>query len=160
MCRTCGAGQQSPEAKIKCPAACTGCGDGVCDVRNDEPKFTIRDSGDRTQFQTGSVRDRRAGKGRPDLISPLFLKRLAVHTELGATKYSERNWEKGQPLGASFFGSAKRHLDQWFCGDTTEDHLSAAAWNIMCLMQTEWMIQHGRLPKELDDRPKNFGGMV
>jgi hypothetical protein len=121
--------------------------------RNTGPNFVVKDSGVRSQFSTGSVRDAREGKGRPELISPIYLRRLAQHCEAGAKKYSPRNWEKGQPLCESYYGSAKRHLESWLEGLNDEDHLSAAAWNIMCLIHTEEMIRRGLLPKELNDRP-------
>lgn len=49
----------------------------------------VKDSGKRQEFGTGSRRDTRDGKGRYDLIPPYFLKRLAVHLENGAVKYSQ-----------------------------------------------------------------------
>jgi len=36
-----------------------------------------------------------------------------------------------------FYDSAQRHMMQWWEGDETEDHLAAAAWNIMSLMHIE-----------------------
>jgi hypothetical protein len=96
----------------------------------------ILDSGNRTEFASGAVRDLQDGKGRYDLISPIALRRLAVHMENGAKKYGERNWEKGIPL-SSFFDSAIRHLYKWLGGDREEDHLAAAMWNIHCLIHSE-----------------------
>lgn len=116
-------------------------------------EFTaVKDSGSRQEFSTGSVRDTQEGKGRFDLISPIALERLAKHYENGARKYSERNWEKGQPL-ARYLDSAKRHLNKFHEGYRDEDHLAAAAWNVFSLIHTQEMIRRGVLPKELDDLP-------
>ena len=112
----------------------------------------VKDSGARTDFGTGSVRDMRIGKGRFDLISPLALKRFAVHFENGARKYGDRNWEKGQYLSA-FLDSAIRHLYCYLEGDRSEDHLAAAMWNAHCAIHTEEMIERGLLPKFLNNLP-------
>ena len=107
-------------------------------------------------FPTGSVRDSREGKGRYDLISPFAIRRLARRCEEGATKYGDRNWEKGQPL-SSYIDSLQRHLDQVKMGDTTEDHGGAVIWNAMAFLHTQEMIGRGVLPAELDDLPR-YGG--
>lgn len=110
----------------------------------------VRDSGERQEFETGSVRDTQAGKGRFDLISPIALKRLAQHYENGALKYEARNWEKGQPIGR-YLDSAIRHLYAHLGGDRSEDHLAAAAWNAMAAIHTEVKIAEGLLPAHLSD---------
>jgi len=112
----------------------------------------VKDSGERRQFDTGSVRDVRRGKGRFDLISPVALKRLAKHTENGAVKYGDRNWERGQPI-CSYLDSALRHINCFLEGGRDEDHLAAAAWNIFSAIHTEEMIERGLLPAELNDLP-------
>ena len=96
----------------------------------------IKDSGNRTEFETGAVRDMAQGKGRCDLLPPLALLRLARHFEAGAEKYGDRNWEKGIPLH-SFIDSAIRHVLRYMAGHDDEDHLCAAAWNLICAMETE-----------------------
>ena len=112
----------------------------------------VQDSGTRQSFDTGSVRDTQAGKGRFDLISPEVTRRDAKHMENGAVKYGVRNWEKGQPL-MRYLDSALRHINAWQLGMTDEDHLAAARWNLGCIMHTEWAIRLGLLPEELDDSP-------
>lgn len=97
--------------------------------------MTILDSGNRREFNTGAVRDVQEGKGRMDLLPACALIRLSKHFEAGAIKYSERNWEKGIPMH-SFMDSAQRHIAEYMDGKTDEDHLCAAAWNLMCAM---WM---------------------
>ena len=110
----------------------------------------VSDSGKMENFNTGSIRDSRAGKGRYDLISPIALRRLAVHYENGAAKYSERNWEKGQPM-SRYFDSAVRHLYRYLEGSREEDHLAAAVWNVMAMIHTEELVEKGKYPKELND---------
>lgn len=96
----------------------------------------ILDSGDRTQFGTGAVRDMHEGKGRFDLLPMCVIKRLAKHYENGCLKYGERNWEKGIPAH-SFADSAFRHLVNYLDGEKNEDHLIAAIWNLCGLAWTE-----------------------
>jgi hypothetical protein len=115
-------------------------------------QFELKDSGERKVFETGAQRDMSEGKGRYDLISPIFTKRLAVVMEKGANKYSARNWEKGMPL-SRFIDSAKRHIDQFLEGKRDEDHAAQAAFNLMGLIHTEEMIKRGILPAELNDLP-------
>jgi hypothetical protein len=117
---------------------------------------TVVESGKpHTEYQTGSKRDNREGKGRFDLLSPFVMARDARHMENGAKKYGDRNWEKGQPLSA-YLDSAMRHLSKFHMGCSAEDHLAAARWNIGCIMHTMEMIERGVLPKELNDLP-NYG---
>lgn len=108
----------------------------------------IQDGGERMQYgENGAIREPSAGKGRYDLISPFALDRIAKWYELGAQKYADRNWEKGMPF-SRFYDSAMRHLNKFMIGKTDEDHLSAAAWNIMCIIHFE---EVGR--NSLDDLP-------
>lgn len=113
-------------------------------------QFKTRDSGQRRQFPTGSVRDSRQGKGRYDLIPAYPQQRLAQLYERGAEKYDDNNWQKGQPL-STYMESAERHLYNFKDGDLVEDHLAAVVWNMYAFMWTEREIREGRLPAELDD---------
>ncbi len=112
----------------------------------------VKDSGERQEFDTGSQRDSREGKGRFDLISPIALLRIAQHFENGAEKYGDRNWEKGQPL-SRYLDSAIRHIYAFLGGSRDEDHLAAASWNTMAAIHTETLIEEELLPKELNDLP-------
>jgi len=112
----------------------------------------LKDSGKREGFVTGAVRDIRVEKGRYDLISPIALRRLAIHYERGARKYADRNWEKGINMSRTM-DSLLRHANQYREGDRSEDHLAAIAWNAFALIHYEEMIQRGLLPKELADIP-------
>lgn len=116
-------------------------------------KFSkVKDSGKRQNFKTGSVRDTQEGKGRYDLLPFYALERLARHFENGANKYNANNWRLGQPL-SRYMDSGLRHSFGYLRGETDEDHLAAACWNLMCLMETQEMIEKGLLPKELGDIP-------
>ena len=134
------------------------------------PRFTTGDSGSREVFGTGAQRDTRIGKGRFELITPIGLKRLADLYERGAVKYNPRNWEKGMPL-SRFLDSALRHINDFnmiqlfkregldingvkthFDIDPNEDHLAAAAWNLMCIMHLELV------RPDLVDYDKKAGG--
>jgi hypothetical protein len=117
------------------------------------PDFShVKDSGQRQEFETGSRRDTRVGKGRYDLLSPLALRRIARHFESGSVKYGDRNWEKGQPQ-SRYLDSALRHLFTYLEGKRDEDHLAAAAWNVLCMIHGEEAIARGILPADLNDLP-------
>lgn len=88
-----------------------------------------------TKFETGAVRDT-GGKGRMDLIPMCALIRVSKHMEDALTHYPERNWEKGLPMH-SMLDSAMRHLVKYMDGMNDEDHLCAAATNLLMAMWTE-----------------------
>lgn len=111
----------------------------------------LRDGGEREDYGTGAMREPTTGKGRYDLISPQAMHRIAVHTENGAQKYAERNWEHGIPVSRCV-DSAFRHLYQYLAGDKIEDHLAAACWNLMAIMQFE------EKNPEVCDLPRYKGG--
>lgn len=112
----------------------------------------VKDSGERREFETGSRRDVRRGKGRFDLINPISLRRLARHYENGGVKYGDHNWELGQPM-MSYLDSAIRHIYAFIEGKRDEDHLAAVAWNAFSAIYTDEMIRRGVLPKVLNDMP-------
>ena len=88
------------------------------------------------KFKSGAIRENKTGKGRCDLLPMCALIRLSKHYEAGSTDHGERNWEKGIPMH-SFLDSAIRHLFKYMDGQVDEDHLCAAAWNILGAMWTE-----------------------
>lgn len=114
----------------------------------------IKDSGSRSEFSTGAVRDCQEGKGRLDLLPMRTLIRLAQHFEEGAIKYQADNWRKGIPL-RRYADSAMRHLCKHMIGMRDEPHLMAAIWNLSCLYETQALIEEGLLPEELNDLPNN-----
>lgn len=106
----------------------------------------IKDSGQRTTFSTGAVRDLHGGKGRMDLLPWAAIVEVSKHCENGAIKYGEHNVDKGIPIH-SLVDSGLRHLAKYLDGWDDEPHLLAAAWNILWAVQME--IRH----PELQDIP-------
>lgn len=107
----------------------------------------IKDSGDRQVYTSGAQRDDSEGKGRYDLLPIQGLMRLARHYELGAKKYSDRNWEKGMPI-SRYVDAAMRHLIKYIDGWDDEDHLASVIFNLAAIMHHE-----KELP-EMQDLPK------
>lgn len=101
----------------------------------------------------GAQRERAIGKGRYDLLPVFAMRRLAGWYELGAQKYGDRNWEKGIPYSRCI-DSAKRHLDKFIMGMRDEDHLVAAVWNLMAIMdyQERGMDKFDDMPHYLDGK--------
>lgn len=93
----------------------------------------IKDSGKRTQFASGMIRDVTTGKIDYSLVldGPLF-RRWAAHLTAGAVKYAKRNWMQadGAEELARFKESALRHFLQWYWDETDEDHAAATTFNI------------------------------
>lgn len=87
------------------------------------------------EFETGAVRDC-GGKGRMDLLPWCAILRVSRHMEDSLTHYPERNWEKGLPIHSTI-DSAFRHLAKYMDGQTDEDHLCAAATNLLMAMWLE-----------------------
>lgn len=107
----------------------------------------IKDTGNRTPMgDTGFVRDTHTGKGRMDLLPWPAIVELSQHCEEGALKYGERNIDKGAPLH-SLLDSGARHLAKLMSGQTDEDHLRAACWNLM------WALNQRTTHPELNDTP-------
>ena len=96
----------------------------------------IKDSGERTEFSTGAVRDMHEGKGDMLSLPMAALLRLSLLYEEGAKKYGRFNYLKGIPL-SSFLDSAERHLAKYIAGWDDEDHLAAAAFNILGALEME-----------------------
>ena len=111
---------------------------------------SVKDSGKREEFNSGSKRDSRVGKGRFDLLPGRAMKRLAKHFENGAVKYGDNNWQKGQPI-SRYMDSAMRHIFCYLMGMDDEDHLVAGAWNLMCACETEERCLEGSLDPIFND---------
>jgi hypothetical protein len=124
---------------------------------------SIPDSGSRTNFDTGAVRDASIGKGLPSRIPPVALRKLAKRFEDGAVKYpdgkSGPNWMIGIPM-SRFYDAIVRHSMQAAEGNTDEDHIGAVLWNAAAWAWTESEIEAGRLPIELNDLPFHPNGTV
>lgn len=114
-----------------------------------EAVWITKDSGKREEYDSGMKRDIQDGKPRFDLLFPIgipysdqFLTRVAGLLARGAEKYDERNWEKaeGEAELNRFQASALRHLTQWICGETDEDHMAAVVFNLMGAHLVEWKL--------------------
>lgn len=97
---------------------------------------SVKTSGDKQLFDSGAVRDSQDGKVRYDLIDPNFLRRLAEVMRKGAEHYGEFNWTKGIP-SQRYAASLLRHVYAYLAGERDEDHLGAAAFNLMGLARNE-----------------------
>lgn len=118
-----------------------------CDKCRDEQypiagKFITKDSGKRTEYDSGMKRDTAEGKTNFHLLihkgipyEDQFLTRLAQLLTRGAQKYSKRNFEKAQ--GVEELERAEeslfRHFMQYICGETDEDHAMAICFNVMLI---------------------------
>lgn len=154
VCSVCGVGVNDPDAIWPCPGPHAKVAEamhaqgrtlqGPC--VQDRPTRPIderlKDSGSRTQFATGAVRDMQLGKGRMDLLPMRALIEVSKLYEAGATKYAPRNWEKGIEIGATI-SSGCRHAANFMIGNTDEAHLTQAVWNFLCALDTMLRIRDG-----------------
>lgn len=104
----------------------------------------------RTTSSTGGQKG--VKPARFDLIPIGPLTELAKLYGYGATKYADRNWEKGYEFSKSY-AALMRHLTQWWEGEDVDpehflSHLSSVVFHAFAMM--EWINTH----PEFDDRPK------
>ena len=111
----------------------------------------VRKARDAVAFATGAIRGTDVSSTRYDLITPIGLRRLAATYAEGAAKYGDRNWEQGMPASDTI-NHAIRHINLWLSGDTTEDHLAHAAWNLLAVAHFE------ETRPDLIDIPARNGG--
>lgn len=123
---------------------------GYMSTEDDYIESTLPDSGARSEFVSGAVRDASLGKGIPSLIPTEALRAVSKRFEDGAVKYGRNNWQLGIPL-SRYVDSIYRHLWAFMRGDASEDHGAAVIWNAMCMVETQKMIDKGLLPAELND---------
>lgn len=107
------------------------------------------------EYETGAVRQT-GGKGRCDLLPHSALLRVAHHMEDSLAEHEERNWERGLPLHC-FLDSAMRHLFKYMDGRVDEDHLAAAATNLLMALWTE---DHRPDMRDIPTRPEYQGRVV
>lgn len=69
---------------------------------------------------------------------------VSKHYEDGATKYADRNWEKGIPCHC-YIDSGVRHYLKYMKGDNDERHDRAFIWNMLGLLWT-----HENKPELID----------
>ncbi len=110
----------------------------------------VKFSGIKDEYIGGATRDSREGKGRFDLISPHFLKRIAKVLEKGAINHGDHNW-KGGIKYSRLIDSSLRHITQYNSGMRDEDHIVQAVCNLMFLIHFE---EEGR-DQELNDLHKS-----
>lgn len=78
-------------------------------------------------------------RARYDLIPVGPLRRLAEHFGYGATKYADRNWERGYKWSLSY-AALMRHLQAFWGGedidaDSGSEHITAVIWHAMALSE-------------------------
>lgn len=101
------------------------------------------------EFATGAIRSDAEGRGRFDLIPYEGLLPLAQRFELGANKFGDNNWLKGQPL-SRLLSSMRRHAMQ-LGNDFSEDHAGAVMWNACAFATMVARVRAGLVPAEVDD---------
>jgi len=116
-------------------------------IKMEENEQMIKDSGDRTKFETGAVRDMHSGKGRMDLLPWHAIMEVSKHCEAGAVKYGEHNVDKGIPVH-SLLDSGIRHAAKFITRQEDEPHLVAACWNLL------WALEMMLTKPDMDDRYK------
>ena len=111
--------------------------------------YQTKDSGTRKKFSSDMVRDCNDNKPKFSLISPLsmpynqtLLYRWAMLMTRGASKYSERNWEKANSVEElmRFRDSAERHFRQFMDGEVDEDHAAGTLFNISGMIYLMWKL--------------------
>lgn len=85
-----------------------------------------------TQFASGAIRGTEKNL-RYDLISPHVLRSLAAVHDEGSKKYGDDNYLNGIPSD-NLYNHLLEHLQMWQEGDTSEDHLGHALWNLATLI--------------------------
>lgn len=107
-------------------------------------------------FSTGATRDNCDNKG--DMVSVPWesILRLSRLYQEGAKRYERWNFRKGIPV-SSFIDSACRHLAKYQCGMDDEDHLAAAAFNVLgAMLMEEIMPEMIDLPLRKDKKTFNY----
>jgi hypothetical protein len=97
------------------------------------------------QFESGAVRsNEEAGSVKPvryDLVSHIGLRRLGETYAEGAVKYDDNNWRKGIP-NSNLLNHCLAHVFAYLGGDSSEDHLAHATWNLIAIMENEELRPH------------------
>lgn len=99
------------------------------------PTQTSPNSPLKTDLVEGTKFD--GGKARYDLIPPEALDELAHLYAFGASKYADRNWEKGINY-SRVFAALMRHAWAWWRGERIDpetglSHMASVAWNAFAL---------------------------
>lgn len=93
-----------------------------------------------------------AGKARHDLIPPELPHAVAQVLAFGASKYGERNWEKGMTWGRPF-AALMRHLWAWWRGEPYDPETGMShLWHAACCIA--FLVAYEERREGTDDRPK------
>lgn len=124
---------------------------------------TVNGNATGTNGEVRSVSSSGAEKGvkleRFDLIPVGAMRYVARHFGIGASKYKDRNWEKGYEFSKSY-AALQRHLHAFWSGEDMDTdpslpeptpHLAAAAFHVLALLH--YSTNQSRY-EEFDDRPK------
>ena len=124
-------------------------------------EYAIKDSGTRTSFGGGMVRDGDAAD-KVDYTSILFgpmAERWAVHCTKGRVKYPDSepgvpNWTLASGVEEYLHarGSLLRHLMAYLRGETDEDHAAAIMFNINLMEYIRDKLPEGQAPSVFPDQ--------
>ncbi len=110
-----------------------GAAGGVGAASESHDNFIVKDSGNRTEYVSGMVRDIQEDKLNYIMLrdGPMY-KRWMHHKHKGDKKYGIRNWmkAKGQAELDGAWASFSRHVEDYIDGKTDEDHAAAIFFNI------------------------------
>lgn len=91
------------------------------------------------------------GKARHDLIPPELPEAVAQVLAFGASKYGERNWEKGMSWGRPF-AALMRHMWAWWRGESADPETGFShLWHASCCLA--FLVAFEQRQKGIDDRP-------
>lgn len=92
-----------------------------------------------------------SGKARHDLLPPELPDAVAQVLAFGASKYGERNWEKGMNWGRPF-AALMRHMWAWWRGEANDAETGMShLWHAACCIAFLIAFEQRKIGK--DDRP-------
>lgn len=87
-----------------------------------------------------------------DLVPVSSLVALASVLTFGASKYSDRNWERGLAWSRPY-GAALRHLTAWWAGENLDPETGYShLWH--ALTELAFLVEYEKTHPELDNRPQ------
>lgn len=90
-------------------------------------------------------------KARLDLLPPELLFGVSEILAFGATKYGDRNWEKGMKW-SRIFGALMRHMWAWWKGESADPETGKShLWHAGCCIA--FLIAYEQRATGEDDRP-------
>lgn len=103
-------------------------------LQHEDGQTESNDQQKRQHFATGAQRD--AGVPGYHLLPLIGLQRATRRSDMGAVKYSARNWEQGIPMPL-MIDHVIDHIVKYLSGWVDEDHLGAAAWGLLAACDIE-----------------------